>query len=1007
MKKWYLVVVVILCSLVYADKNNDDFNLHANSWSPALNQPGGATRKYVNSVDGMECFITETDSKKIITSYDCYGNKLHTFDLFYGSSQESDFLSLFPQAAGSSSGHSSPPLPTNYNTPRLSSPQQLQQFIEHQENARPGKRARSFQNSITDQQILSNRYLAGDATDEEVRAYYENLAVAQAYAEQQEQDRLQAIADLKALQKRHAQEWNQLRAQQHAALAQEKKNHKDKHYIKRLRASQEQARNELLLQQYAENPTMAKYFYLGCKNMKDGVSSLFGTQYNPLPTQQSTIISPDQIEEDRALITYAQQHIDTHARSLDDEYNLLDQSKNLSHPSPQDEVELQNIHDEHVELLATIAENAPQEFIDVMQDRLQALHDSLQNPTPRVVNYHLQDDTIKTLQAYNIDPAIFLSTDGVAIHQQLTQELVDMLDNLGAIAVKNPTNIAMQESSLMCAQVAALAQQENKIHHLAQAVSATNCTHGLFHYLDGLTQHGFEKCESMMQSLAYFSTELAKYTGSVARGTAQGIIATEISSAALGAVGSLASSCAPVLTATISSAASAAIIPIVLTAGCVCATVAVGELAQLGYFYATDQMVSFHEECAGITKFASQFYDFNQTSYQHVENVSQAVATVVWPRKGQAIVNALQGLQTVHCDLYVAGEKLVQKSFATTKDVVARAQSMVEHHQLDAFNGLYKKIMGEHYFDFFKKEQLKLAGVLDSVSMHDLSLFLPANTHVLLQKSIEEKIITSGVSQLGQHAIESANKLTPEQMADFIACHSHEVIALQNTVQQEIMQQLNRVQTVVDLTIPISSARAVQLAELAPSIRQLQELAKKTANFTNMHELIQEDIMYLNRVYNLQTYKQELLKFLQEHRPFFIYEGQKYYVEDVASYHIHAGDYFLKHNPDGGHSNYGGNKLDHFSSQLIKHGPAGSKDLLFTNPRNKNRTKKSSIYPEAWSELLCDLKAIEAMTSNQISIKKSDDLKMINITGFTPEKIEIKICYDIANKRIKTHHPLI
>lgn len=159
-----------------------------------------------------------------------------------------------------------------------------------------------------------------------------------------------------------------------------------------------------------------------------------------------------------------------------------------------------------------------------------------------------------------------------------------------------------------------------------------------------------------------------------------------------------------------------------------------------------------------------------------------------------------------------------------------------------------------------------------------------------------------------------------------------------------------------------------------------------------MHELIQEDIMYLNRVYNLQTYKQELLKFLQEHRPFFIYEGQKYYVEDVASYHIHAGDYFLKHNPDGGHSNYGGNKLDHFSSQLIKHGPAGSKDLLFTNPRNKNRTKKSSIYPEAWSELLCDLKAIEAMTSNQISIKKSDDLKMINITGFTPEKIEIKIC---------------
>lgn len=750
MKKWYLLAVAMLCSLVYADKHSDDFNLHANSWAPAFNQPGGATRKYVNSVDGMECFITETDSKKIITSYDCYGNKLHTFDLFYGSCQESEFLSLFPQAAGSSSGPSPHTLPTNYNTPRLSSPQQLQQFIQHQENARPGKRARSFQNSITDQQILSSRYLAGDATDEEVRAYYENLAAVQAYAEQQEQDRLQAIVDLKALQKRHTQEWNQLCAQQQAALTQAKKNHKDKNYMKRLKASQEQARNELLLQQYAENPTMAKYFYLGCKNMKDGVSSLFGTQYNPLPTPQSTIISPDQIEEDRALITYAQQQLDTYATLLDHVNNLLDQSIDLSHTSPRDQVELQNLHDEHVELLATTGDHAPQEFTDVMQDRVQALHVSLQNPTPHVVNYQLKDDTMKTLQAYNIDPAIFLSTDGVAIHQQLTQELVDILDNLGAIAVKNPTNIAMQESSLMCAQVAALAQQENKIHHLAQAVSATNCTHGLFHYLDGLTQHGFEKCESMMQSLAYFSTELAKYTGSVARGAAQGIIATEISSAALGAVGSLASSCAPVLTATISSAASAAIVPIALTAGCVCATVAVGELVQLGYFYATDQMVSFHEACAGITKFACQFYDFNQTSYQHVENVSQAVATVVWPWKGQAIVNALQGLQTVHCDLYVAGEKLAQKSFATTKDVVARAQSMVEHHQLDNFNGLYKKIMGEHYFDFFKKEQLKLAGVIDSVSMHDVSSFLPSNTHVLLQKSIEEKIITSGVSQLGQ-----------------------------------------------------------------------------------------------------------------------------------------------------------------------------------------------------------------------------------------------------------------
>ena len=40
-------------------------------------------------------------------------------------------------------------------------------------------------------------------------------------------------------------------------------------------------------------------------------------------------------------------------------------------------------------------------------------------------------------------------------------------------------------------------------------------------------------------------------------------------------------------------------------------------------------------------------------------------------------------------------------------------------------------------------------------------------------------------------------------------------------------------------------------------------------------------------------------------------------------------------------------------------------------------------------------------------ITLSEDLKTLNITGIISEYLEIKICYEIATKRIITHHPLI
>ena len=185
----------------------------------------------------------------------------------------------------------------------------------------------------------------------------------------------------------------------------------------------------------------------------------------------------------------------------------------------------------------------------------------------------------------------------------------------------------------------------------------------------------------------------------------------------------------------------------------------------------------------------------------------------------------------------------------------------------------------------------------------------------------------------------------------------------------------------------------------------MQDLAKYTDNFNNLEILIPEDIAYLNRIYELQSYRAQIKNFLNTHKPYFIYEGQQYFIEDIASYHIHAGDYARKDAPKGGHSNYGGDKLNYFKPEIIKNGPLGAKDVLFYNSRNINLTKPSSIYPESWSEFVCDLKVIEVMMSGNVVIEIDVDRGIINFEGCTFEGLNIRIGYDIKAKRIKTHYP--
>jgi len=146
------------------------------------------------------------------------------------------------------------------------------------------------------------------------------------------------------------------------------------------------------------------------------------------------------------------------------------------------------------------------------------------------------------------------------------------------------------------------------------------------------------------------------------------------------------------------------------------------------------------------------------------------------------------------------------------------------------------------------------------------------------------------------------------------------------------------------------------------------------------------------------------LKSNQTQKPYFIYEGEQYFIEDIASYHIHAGDYFRKNAPRGGHSNFNGSKLDHFQPTITKHGPLGATDVVFYNSRNSNLTKPSSIYPESWSELTCDLKAIEMMTSKETDIFINAP-GILSFAGKTAEGLNVVAYYDIANKRIRSHYP--
>ena len=368
------------------------------------------------------------------------------------------------------------------------------------------------------------------------------------------------------------------------------------------------------------------------------------------------------------------------------------------------------------------------------------------------------------------------------------------------------------------------------------------------------------------------------------------------------------------------------------------------------------------------SKFQSAFAPSSSaTSPQTVGHIAGLTAGAVLPAPHlHLVMDHLLSLRPVITQVQQASGQAISKFYMMSKQQAAQVyEQSVELLQLPEFvnfNLNVQTILGSKFFTLVEQDQYAL---------------MPA-----FASGLENNLLTSA----DQVALTQLyNQSNASIVSDAFASGASQVVS--------------------NVTRFIIENNAHELSQLVPAIRQLQDLANFTRNFTNLADLIPQDILYLHRIYELQEYRAQIVNYLQEHKPYFIYEGQQYFIEDIASYHIHAGDYFRKKAPKGGHSNYGGNKLDYFNPELIASGPHGTKKMQLHNSRFSDEIKDSSIYPENWSEFTCDINAIEMMMHKNAFIKKNADLNVLDITGYTPEGFKIQSFYDIENKRIRSHYP--
>jgi hypothetical protein len=300
------------------------------------------------------------------------------------------------------------------------------------------------------------------------------------------------------------------------------------------------------------------------------------------------------------------------------------------------------------------------------------------------------------------------------------------------------------------------------------------------------------RCQKILTALRFFNREIAKYTASILRGVGKGIISYEVATAATTALTNLATYIAPELTASIYAGATSIIVPIALTGATLCGIVLMGQLTDLGYLYATDQL-KFQQELRRIQKFAQQFYNFDQAPQAHVENIAHCATTFAWPFQRQNLWNSLMGMHKVCCNLYLHSGQIIQRSGTITTEQLDRALKIIKNNELTRFKVHVKNIVDTVFFEIHHQEEsvLSVAG-MDKLVNHAEHAAL---SNILTNESFDavDKVSTALIAKIASTQAEKPQELVASEITnkieeiEKIACQQ-QLVRIESHVTEDVQK---------------------------------------------------------------------------------------------------------------------------------------------------------------------------------------------------------------------------
>jgi len=459
----------------------------------------------------------------------------------------------------------------------------------------------------------------------------------------------------------------------------------------------------------------------------------------------------------------------------------------------------------HQEILAAY-ENS--DFLQIMQQRNLPFQDSLETADFYEKIHAVKSETIGFMDYYHLDAHKFLRSYGCAIHHHLTDELIGNLEMFTDLAVSTYQNPMLQSLLKSGVFMTDMAQNYTSQHHLFDAISATNCSHGFVYYLKGMLEPMGMRCKSLATGLAFFSCQLTQYSLAAARGVATGIVTSEISQIVLQGLRSTGSALAPELTQAVMSGCASIVTPITLIAGGLCMTAMLAELGYCGYLYVFDQQLELEKELQRLTTFAEQFYSFDQAPEKHVEHVASLATTLCWPWQRESIFQGLMGLKTAHCQVFIDTKQVVEQSYLVNREQLLHAIEYIKNTDLHRFNAVYEIISGRHFFKFMQADipeyaLIGMQGLIPSAQQQALShmffaqqasdsayrysqgalsslasqLFLAtdvgAKFAAAIKQTYEEKIFEN----IAKEYVQLVNRKSPQELFDiFYRCHEISIV---------------------------------------------------------------------------------------------------------------------------------------------------------------------------------------------------------------------------------------